>query len=95
MGFYICEKHGRQGSPLICPHLETAVREDKPLAFSAVTYDDILVRYMEFCEPCKNLWSGMDADGRESFLDTVTSVCGACFDEWKAKHSTPAMPVAT
>src|ERR1700680_2328678 len=96
MGIYICEKHGRQGCRLICPHLETAIREDQTLPFWAVTHDDILARYMEFCEHCNNLWTGMDADGRESFLDTVTSICGACFHEWKAKHFThPASEIPT
>jgi hypothetical protein len=94
MGIYICEKHGRQGCRTTCRHLESAITNDQPLHFWAVTHDDILAPHLELCDPCHNLWSTMNASSRDSFLDTVTTVCGGCFQEWKSKHSTSEIPSA-
>ena len=77
MGKIICEKHGTQGSKLVCSEILNQVRVDKVVPNHHEVSDlEIPELHYQLCADCFSRYAGMSFE--QIPLDPV---CGKCFNE--------------
>jgi len=82
MAVYNCKKHGLTSVKMVCPHPAQQIELRIPMTTNAVEVDPILLPIVHLCEKCLIEWQDKHEElEREEFLQTLTPVCGKCFDE--------------
>ena len=80
-----CNKHGCSGVELVCGHLSANIDNKSPAKITTIDNDDfldgLLFTAFHLCEACVQARNKMTAEQKEHFAESLSPVCGKCFDE--------------
>ena len=88
MAMIQCDFHGLQGVTCTCSHIYHAVVSNINIQYSEACFDEFILPCMLLCSECKIKWDKLIIEeDKEDFLNTLSVVCGPCFNEWHNRHT--------
>jgi hypothetical protein len=84
MAMIQCKMHDLQGVKCVCSHIQKAVLDGIDISCTKTRGDDFLIPFFWLCDQCKSHWETIDDEiVKDEFIETMTMICGVCFDEWR------------